>query len=263
MPAKFRTLETWATLSAVVSARLREQYTIYAVVENIGDEEGTVVVRLLNAFKTQVLDSRTLTIPAGGSVRVEFTRVAPDTMDKRYDLYYLSYLNMGTGQVDWEHLVTVNYVPWDVKITASIPDRVYLGQVFRVTARVVYYNGESWLPFANAIIRVFKDGKPWRNTYADENGYGSVDMVFDPKYGDAPGVHEVSVDTAPWNESFPNASTSKYVIVEPQPTAPTPPPPTPPPPTPETGVAPAPSTLPVVLGVVTAVCIGELYKRRH
>jgi len=116
MPAKFRTLETWATLSAVVSARLREQYTIYAVVENIGDEEGTVVVRLLNAFKTQVLDSRTLTIPAGGSVRVEFTRVAPDTMDKRYDLYYLDVLALGNdsfqGAVSTETSCTPGASPY-------------------------------------------------------------------------------------------------------------------------------------------------------
>jgi hypothetical protein len=275
VPAKFRTLETWATLSAVVSARLREQYTIYAVVDNIGDEEGTVVVRLLDAFKTQVLDSRILTIPAGGSARVEFTRTAPDTLASFYDLYYLSYLNMQTGQVDWERLITVNYMPWDVRITCDIPDEVQLDSCITLTAKVEYSNGVDWYPYYGAVCEFIKHGYPatdprsqFISVTVNESGYASAKFCF-PSSLYAPGDEEYIAVSCGGKTVY------KYVRIVAPPTAPSPPPapPTPPappappvpPPAPPVAApgAPAPSALPVVLGVVAAVCIGELYKQRR
>jgi len=231
MPAKFRTLETWKTLSAVVSARLREPYTIYAVVDNIGDEEGTVVVRLLDGFKTQVLDSKTLTIPAGGSVRVEFTRVAPDTLVSFYDTYYLSYLNMGIGQVDWERLVTVNYMPWDVRITCDIPDEVQLDSCITLTAKVEYSNGVDWYPYYGAVCEFVKHGYPatdprsqFIGVTVNESGYASARFCF-PSSLYAPGDEEyIAVSCRTRIEK----TIYKYVRIVAPPTPP-PPPPTPPP----------------------------------
>jgi len=203
MASKFRTLETWATLSPVVVAGLGEQYTIYAVVENIGDRDGSVEVRLLDGFKRNILDSRVLFIPAGGSARVVFVRVAPAVLTSSYETFYLSYLNLETGQVDWERLITVNYIPRTVRITANIPDTVKLGDCVVITAKAEYYSQGQWLPYSYVIIRFWKGNFTAYSVTANENGEASYRICFDQA-----GVQYVAVDIPD------KATVYKYVTVE-------------------------------------------------
>lgn len=203
MASKFRTLETWATLSASVTAGLGEQYVIYAIVENIGDRDGSVEVRLLDGFKRNILDSRTLFIPAGGSARVEFVRLAPTTLTSSYETFYLSYLNLETGSIDWERLITVNYIPRTVRITANIPDTVKLGDCVVITAKAEYYSQGQWLPYSYAIIRFWKGNYTAYSVTANENGVASYRICFDQA-----GTQYIAVDIPD------KASVYKYVTVE-------------------------------------------------
>jgi hypothetical protein len=186
MGARFETKPTYATFTPSIKVRVGESFTIFAVVENVGDSGGNVEVRV-EEYGGRVLASKTLYIDAGGKARAEFTFTAP-AVPKQY-VYYVVYLNLVTGVEDWRRGVFVDVVPYDVRISIEVPDKVEVGKWFKARARVEYFDGSRWLPWSG-YVRFWVDSTAPRVVYA-VNGEGVGDLKIDRV-----GVYDVCVDVA-------------------------------------------------------------------
>ena len=211
MGARFTTKPTYATFTPTVKARIGQSFVVFAVVENVGDAGGSVEVRVEKLDGTR-LASKTVYIPAGGKTRVEFTFMAPNAPDQ-YALYVVHF-NLMTGSEDWRHAVFVNVIPYDVRISLDVPDKVTAGTPFKVRAKLEYFDGYKWLPL-NAYTRFWVDNQVYKSVYS-VNGEAVVDVRLNTA-----GIHEICADIALYTDlsgyygfSHKKTVTCRNVVVE-------------------------------------------------
>jgi len=217
MGARFTTKPTYATFTPNIKVHPGEQFTIFAVVENVGDAGGYVEVRVKD-IGDRVLARQVLYIEAGGKKRVEFTFTAPERIT--WYSYWVEHFNLATGQQDWIHIATVHVVPRDVRVTVEAPDKVWAGEVFKAVARVEYFDGSKWLPLDARRVCFWVDYVLSREDVSRMKWAGAVNgvAVVDLRI-DSAGEHYVCArvyDFDPLAEwyGFKKLSSCKKVIVE-------------------------------------------------